>query len=182
MDDSLLVGLLERLADLPGDGERLRNRQRSLGDPLRERLSLGELHHDGADGAGLLDAIDLRDVRVVQRRQQVRLALETSEAVRVVGEQVWQDLYGDLAPEPHVTRPVDFSHASCAEGGQDLVRPEARTGRDGHDGAVGDSTVGECSPLYARGDLGPGRQTGCHPHRPLLHHVRSDRRSAPGTA
>jgi hypothetical protein len=46
----------------------------------------------GVAKRGLLDAVDLRDGRMVQRGERLRLALEAPEAVRVRGKELGQDL------------------------------------------------------------------------------------------
>jgi hypothetical protein len=68
---------LERLGDLPGDGEGLVEGERPALQPLGEVLALDELHDEGADAARLLEAVDRGDVRVLQLGQDLRLALET---------------------------------------------------------------------------------------------------------
>jgi len=49
--------------------------------------------------SGLLhNPVDLGDVRVVRGRQRPRFALEARQPLRILREQVRQDLDGDLAP------------------------------------------------------------------------------------
>jgi hypothetical protein len=71
VDDTFLVGLLECLGDLPGDGHRLINRYRAALEALREVLTLGQLHDQEVSlssvvcGRGL-EAVEVGDARVVQ--------------------------------------------------------------------------------------------------------------------
>ena len=76
MDDAVLVRGLERLGDLARDRERLGERQRPARDARREVVALDELHHERADAARLLDAVDGGDVRVIERGEQLGLALK----------------------------------------------------------------------------------------------------------
>ncbi len=46
MDDALLVRRLEGVADLPADAHRLVERNRSLGDAIRQRRPLDELEDE----------------------------------------------------------------------------------------------------------------------------------------
>src|SRR5262245_26572246 len=46
MDDSTLVRRFERLGELPGDRDRVLDRQRSACDTLRQILALDEFHDD----------------------------------------------------------------------------------------------------------------------------------------
>ena len=56
------------------------------GDPLRERRPLDQLQHQRADAVRLFEAVDRRDVRMIQRREHLRLALEAGEAIGIVRE------------------------------------------------------------------------------------------------
>ena len=66
MNDALLVRRFQCLGDLLGDGQCLVERNRPLRDTVRERRSLDQLHHERADTVALFEAVDLRDVRMVQ--------------------------------------------------------------------------------------------------------------------
>jgi hypothetical protein len=81
MDHARLVGGLQRAGDLVGDRQRVLDRQPAAGNPLREVLALDQLHHQGADVLGLLQAMDLRDVWMVEARQRLRLALEPHQPI-----------------------------------------------------------------------------------------------------
>ena len=87
MDDPLLVRLLERLGDLPRDRESFVERERPLLRAARRASALDELHDQGADAVRLssrpkIDAM----LRMVERGEELRLALEARQALRVVGE------------------------------------------------------------------------------------------------
>ncbi len=97
VDDPLLVRGLERLGDLPRDGEGLVERERAALQPFGEVFALDELHDEGADAARLLEAVDRGDVGVLQLGEDLRLALEAREAVGVRGERLGEDLDRDLA-------------------------------------------------------------------------------------
>ena len=47
MDDTLLVRGFERLGDLPGNRQRLVQRDRAMHDSLRQILTLGQFHDEG---------------------------------------------------------------------------------------------------------------------------------------
>ena len=83
VDDALFMRRFERVGDLASDREGLLNRQRTLSQALGERRALDELEHEPADAVGLLQSVDRANVRMVQRRQDPRLAFEAGETVRV---------------------------------------------------------------------------------------------------
>ena len=63
----------------------------------------------------LLDAVDLRDVRMVERRQRLRFALEATQSFRIGGEGLRQNLQRDVTIEPGVASPIDLAHSAGAE-------------------------------------------------------------------
>ena len=68
------------------DRQRLVERQRPAGDALRQILALDQFHHQRADAAGLLEAVDVGDVRMVERRERLGFALEPRQPLGVAGE------------------------------------------------------------------------------------------------
>src|SRR5205823_6665427 len=68
------------------------------------------------------------DVRMVERREQLRLALEADHACRVSEEQLGQDLDRDVAPQLRVVRAIDLAHSAVADGAPNSVRAEPRSG------------------------------------------------------
>ena len=78
-----LVRGFERLGHLFRDRQRLVDRDGAARDALREILALDELHHERADAGRFLDAVQLRDVGMIERGERLRLALEPHEAIGV---------------------------------------------------------------------------------------------------
>ena len=71
-------------------------------------------------------------MRVIERRSELRLALEAREPLGIVRERVGQDLDRDVAAEPRVARAIDLAHAAGAESDKDLVDAEAKTASQRH--------------------------------------------------
>ena len=87
MDDAVIVRALQGVGDLDGDGNRLVERNRRDCDPVRQRRPLDELHGERAEVAlAFLEAEDLRDVGMVERRERLRFALETREPIGIAGQ------------------------------------------------------------------------------------------------
>ena len=80
MDDAGIVRGFERQGDLMRERQRLVGRNRALGDAIGERGSFDQFQHEGRLAILLLEAVDGRDVRVVQRRQDLGFPLESREA------------------------------------------------------------------------------------------------------
>jgi hypothetical protein len=67
---------------------------------------------------------------MVQDPGRPRFVLEAAQTIRILRKGRRQDFDGDLATEPGILRPVDFSHAARAERREDLVGTKATAGRD----------------------------------------------------
>jgi hypothetical protein len=91
MDDAVIVRRLERLADLPRDRPHLVERQRAVNETIRERQALDQLEDERARAAArLLESVDRRDVRMVQRGKDLRFTPESREAIGVERERIGQ--------------------------------------------------------------------------------------------
>ena len=106
VNDSDSVGRLETGRDLGGGAERFVERQRPSGQPLVEPFSLDQLEDQVESALRFLDAVEGREVRVVQRAQETGLALEPRPPFLVARERIGKGLDRHLAPEPRVPRPV----------------------------------------------------------------------------
>ena len=94
--------------------------------PLGEVLAGDELHRQEVRGRAVgerraLEAVDVRDVGVVERGQQLRLALEAGEALGILRQLGRQHLDRDVASELRVSGAVDLPHTSRAEGSGESV-------------------------------------------------------------
>ena len=115
MNDALLVRRFERLRDLPRDRQRLVERNRASRDPSASVVALDQLQDERVRSpSSFLEPVDAADVRMVQRREHLRFALEAREAIGIGGEGVRQDLDRDVAIELRVARAIDLAHAAGA--------------------------------------------------------------------
>ena len=128
VDDALLVRGFEGLGNLLGDGQGLVDGNRPLCDAVGERRRPRPAPSRARSCRRFLETVNLRDVRVVQGREQLGLTLEPREAIRIVREDLGQDFDGDLTPEVGVRRAVHFAHAAHTDLAVDFVRAEARAG------------------------------------------------------
>src|SRR5215831_11632477 len=80
MDDTFLMCRFERLTDVLADLEGFFDRNRSALNALRERLALHEFEHEKTRSARLLQIVDCCDIRMIQRSENLGLALEPAHA------------------------------------------------------------------------------------------------------
>src|SRR5262249_353618 len=76
VDEAALVRGVEGVGNLTGDRDGLTRRQRSPADAIGERLAVDQFQHERGDAGALLETVDRRDVRMIERREHARLALE----------------------------------------------------------------------------------------------------------
>ena len=109
MDDALFVSRFEGFRNLLRNRQRFVERERTLRNAIGERRPFDQLQHQRADAVGFLNAVDGSDVGMIQRSEDVSLAFESREPIRVECEELWQDLDGDIASEFCVARSVDLA-------------------------------------------------------------------------
>ena len=80
-------------------------------------------------GAGGFEAVDLRNLRVVERREHVRFARKPCHPVGIAFKDLRENLQRDVAIQGRVTGTVYLAHAACADRGNDLVHADASAGR-----------------------------------------------------
>ena len=61
---------------------------RPLRDAVRERRPLDQLHHERGDAVRSFQAVDRRDVRMIQRREDFGFALEPGQALGIGGDRL----------------------------------------------------------------------------------------------
>ena len=127
MDHTLLVSGLESFGHLSPDLHHLRDRHRATGDPIGEVLPGDQLHCDEPRAAGLVQAIDSSDIRMVQGGEQASLPFETPQAFGVGTDAFGQDLDRDLPVEVRVDPLLDDAHPALADLLDDAVVTEGAT-------------------------------------------------------
>ena len=110
------------------DRQRLIQRDRSRGDSVGEGRPSDQLQDERLGVVALLDAVDLRDVGVVQAGEHLRFPLEPREAIRVSREGVGEDVQGDVAAQVRVGGATNLPHPPFADEGGHVVMAEAGAG------------------------------------------------------
>jgi hypothetical protein len=128
VDDTALVGEVERLCKLLEQPDRPVERQRAvMPDQLVQGAAIQQLHDDVVDTALFGDVVDHHDVRVTELAGEACLALEALEERLVVRQHGRQNLDGAGLPEPLMHGPVHHAHPASAELRLELVRSELLT-------------------------------------------------------
>jgi len=83
---------------------------------------IGQFHDQVALAVVLIKRIDVDDVRVIERREQLRLALKPSHALGIIGERLRQKFESDVPSERQVACAINLAHAARTEQRDDLVR------------------------------------------------------------
>ena len=109
--------------------QRFIERDRTFGDPVSQRWPFNQLQHQRTSVLGLLDAVDLCDVRMVQTGEHLRFTLEPGQSIRICRKRLGQGLERHLPVQLRIGGLIDLAHAPLADEGGDVVVPEA--GADG---------------------------------------------------
>src|SRR6185369_12587902 len=80
----------------------------------------------------IFEAVDTGDMRMVQRGENLGFSAETAMPVRIGRDQLRQNFERHVTIELRVTRAIHLTHTAGANRGQNFVRSEACTGREGH--------------------------------------------------
>ena len=126
VDQPARMRRVERLGQLPDELDRPRRLERTLApQQLREVAAVDVAHGDVQQSVGVTGLVDRDDPGVVDRRGQVRLALEARPEARIARELGREQLQRDLPAEPQVRRPIHDAHAAPTEELLDAIRPDA---------------------------------------------------------
>jgi hypothetical protein len=134
--DSLLVGRLERAGDLGRGIQRIVHRHRAALQTRGELVTRDQLHREKTESIVFVETVDPRDVRMVQRCEDLGFPLEPGEPFGILGERRRQELQRHLAIELRIARAPHLAHGSRPQGGDDLVGAEAGAGGDVHRGII----------------------------------------------
>jgi len=123
---------LNGIRNLPSNMERLLNRNRTLCDALNQGGTLDQLHYQGDDVVGVLQAVDVRDMRMIQRGENLSLALKPGETFGISKKGFGEHLQGIVPLEARVVCAPDPAHATLADQGCHLIWTDASAWAYGH--------------------------------------------------
>ncbi len=122
VDDALAMRVVQRAPHLLHDTQDLGERQATaLVDDLLERAPANPLHRVPQERAARADAKDRHDIRVVERRGDLALALEALGEIAPAHQLERQDLDRHLAIQLSLLREEDERHPAAAEQIVDLI-------------------------------------------------------------
>ena len=101
-------------------------------DECRQILALDQFHHEGLRATRSFEAVDRRDVGMIQRREDLGFALEAGDAIGITREGLGKNLDRHAAAKLRIASAIHLAHPAGAEGGLDLIRTEPSTGTEGH--------------------------------------------------
>ncbi len=128
MDDPCFVCEVKRLAQFAHDVDGFLDVEALAGvEEVLEFLALNELHHDVRDFALGAEVVHLHDIRVVQPRDRLGLAIETHRVLarRILVERALENgLDCNLAMQSRIHTSIDNTHGTLAQYGLDVVAPK----------------------------------------------------------
>lgn len=113
--DRLVVRGLERRRDLRRDPQGLVHGHRAAGEALSEAVTVDEFQHEHMRGSGVLEPVDLRDVGMVQRREQLRFPSEARHTLGIRREGLRQQLERNISLQSRIPGAIDVAHPAGAD-------------------------------------------------------------------
>ena len=89
-----------------------------------ERLALEQFHDEEALVVVASNVVERADVRVIERGNRARLAVEARFGLRIADVGGRRNLVRDVAVEARVFRAIHLAHSAFAQFGHDLIRTE----------------------------------------------------------
>lgn len=129
MHDAVVVGVLERIANLRHDGQCLARGHAAGADHLPEVDAIDILHEKEKEVACLPELVERDDVRMIEPRQRLSFAGEARGERRIAPDVRRQYLESHKPVEPPLPRAVDGSHSAAAEQRLDVEPGEERRER-----------------------------------------------------
>src|SRR6185503_15890043 len=90
MNDASLVRGGERVSNLQTDQQRGFEFERTAGDELAHVLAFNKLHRDEVNAVDFIEVVDRADVRMVQRRRELRFSFKSFE-ISLFGAELRRD-------------------------------------------------------------------------------------------
>ena len=132
VNDTRFVSSLQRLSNLLGDWESFIDSDRPLRYPVGEGWPFHQLQHQRTGAVAFFKAMNGGDVRVVQAGKHLRFSLKPSQAIRISGKGLGQDLERHLAIQLGISGLIDLAHATLADEGGHVVVAESGADGKGH--------------------------------------------------
>ena len=124
MHEAACVGRIEGARHLGKDPGRIRRVEATVLEAFLQVTPLHVAHGDEEDVLGRPSLIDRDDVRMIDRRGQLRLAQEAVTERLVLGEAGSEQLERNPPLEPQILGQVDDAHAAQAEQRHDPIAGE----------------------------------------------------------
>ena len=106
--------------------KRLGQRNRSLRQPIGQRFAVHELEDQKLRSVGFFETVNAGNVRMIQRGQQLRFALEPSDPFGILGERCGQALDRHAPIEAGIASAIDLAHAARTQSRFNFIRTDPR--------------------------------------------------------
>src|SRR5262245_14315193 len=97
-----------------------------------QRGAIDQFADDVEEALLRADVVHGDDAGMIQGSSRASFLLEAGTARGVAGQIGWQYFESDITGEPAIAGAVDLSHATKANGREDLIRSQASSGRQRH--------------------------------------------------
>ena len=125
VDDVFRVGVMQGVADLGDDFQRLRGVQAGAGEDALEVGAIDVFHREiEQPGTRLAEVVNGNDARVLEPGEGLRLTTETGDEVLVRSQLGWEEFDGDGTIEGGLHAAIDGSHSTATDERGDFIQWE----------------------------------------------------------
>ena len=132
VDDAFLVRFFERLGYLTRQLTSFLHRDWPPLQAGRKVFSFHELEHEKRADLRFLEPVNRSDMRVIQRRQNLRLTPKAREPLGTFRDLSGKHFDRHLPAKLRIPRPIDFAHTASPKRRHDRVRTQIRSSCESH--------------------------------------------------
>ena len=114
------------------NGQRVFERDPATREALRQVFPFDQFHDERGGTAAVLDAVDVGNVRMIERRENLGFTLEPHQALRIGGHAGGQHLDRNVALQARIAGAIHLTHPTRADRRFDAIGADARARRQRH--------------------------------------------------
>ena len=167
MDDALIMGKLQRVANLRHDGQGFARGHAAGGEQLAEIDAVHKFHEEIELAAGFAKFVEGDDAGMIELGERLSLAGEAGGKGRFLADAGREDFQRDNAVQFYLPGLVNGAHAALADEFEDFeLRKQFGDVRNGRRDKSG-TGVGSALRFHARGEPGLNEAFRAQAHRPI---------------
>jgi hypothetical protein len=101
-------------------------------DARGEIIAVHQFHDESVGPIGVFEAVNVRDVGMIQRCERLRFPFESRQSLRVMGKGFGKDLDCHIAPKSGIASAIDLTHTPFTDLGEEFIDTDAAARGERH--------------------------------------------------